>query len=450
MTDLTLPPAVVAPPARPAAGRSRGATGDPGTPDFERTLERIATASNPPTPKRADAIGGRAPHDQRSAPTPSGATMEPRADGSASTGAGQAVTEPDEEPAQGVDAEPSTSSPSASDQALLPSSPGSTSPPPVEPLVTPPAPVPVQAPPEAVAAARSVQPIDAGAATIGGAASQPPAATVPPVAPAAAVATGEPEAAAVAPTPPLGAGAAVPLLGAAVPPPSGGVPLGDVSLSPSTGTTAAPASDQGDHRAVPELAATDTTALDTPTPARPSTAPAEAPAPPIAAPPAPPAPAPAQPVAEATSASSVPATAGGERAQAGEPWEQVHRALGSLRHLEDGSQQIRVRLHPEELGEVLVEVTAHRGELRIQLVAETPAARDRLGAELGQLGSKLAESGLRPTSLDVGSGNGSERGQDQRQPARLDTRGRNVELDIALTARQQGTGRVSRRLDMVL
>lgn len=135
-----------------------------------------------------------------------------------------------------------------------------------------------------------------------------------------------------------------------------------------------------------------------------------------------------------------------------EPWQQVHHALGSLRSFSDGSEQIRVRLHPEELGEVLVEVTALRGELRINLVTETPAARERLNAELGQLASKLAESGLQASSLDVGSGNDRGRPGGERQERSPDARpGSPVEPRLPVSAgarspRSGGTGRI----DLVL
>jgi hypothetical protein len=85
----------------------------------------------------------------------------------------------------------------------------------------------------------------------------------------------------------------------------------------------------------------------------------------------------------------------------GAPWSLVHRAIASLEHGPTGTQRLRVSLQPDELGEVLVEITVDQGRLDIRLLTETPTARDRLLAETGRLEAALAESGLRTGALDI-------------------------------------------------
>jgi len=70
----------------------------------------------------------------------------------------------------------------------------------------------------------------------------------------------------------------------------------------------------------------------------------------------------------------------------------------------DGSYGVQLRLHPEDLGAVQVNVDVRHGEISIRLHATNEAARDALRSGLSDLRQQLEDQGLRAGSMEVGSG----------------------------------------------
>jgi len=67
-----------------------------------------------------------------------------------------------------------------------------------------------------------------------------------------------------------------------------------------------------------------------------------------------------------------------------------------------GGMQVRLTLHPESLGEVMVQVRWERGVLTARLDAATPDARAALEGGLASLRTALAEQGVSVERLQVG------------------------------------------------
>ncbi|MEM9563295.1 MAG: flagellar hook-length control protein FliK [Actinomycetota bacterium] len=85
-------------------------------------------------------------------------------------------------------------------------------------------------------------------------------------------------------------------------------------------------------------------------------------------------------------------------------WLQVRRAIGSLRTLQNGEQQLTIRLRPAELGSVVVRVAAGEGGTTVSLVADSAIAATQLTQQRQQLVSELEQSGLTGVAVDVGTG----------------------------------------------
>jgi flagellar hook-length control protein FliK len=73
----------------------------------------------------------------------------------------------------------------------------------------------------------------------------------------------------------------------------------------------------------------------------------------------------------------------------------------------DGAYQVNIKLQPEELGVVHVELHLAAGTVNVSLHAEGDATRDMLRQNLGQLRQQLADGGLTTGQFDVGSGPGA-------------------------------------------
>ncbi len=84
-------------------------------------------------------------------------------------------------------------------------------------------------------------------------------------------------------------------------------------------------------------------------------------------------------------------------------WRQIRRALGSLRTLPTGEQQITIRLRPAELGSVVVRVNNGENGTAISLVTESSAAANQLNQQRQQLLNDLEDSGLAGVNVDIGS-----------------------------------------------
>ncbi|MBC7347661.1 MAG: flagellar hook-length control protein FliK [Clostridia bacterium] len=89
----------------------------------------------------------------------------------------------------------------------------------------------------------------------------------------------------------------------------------------------------------------------------------------------------------------------------------VHQGLAVW---QKGYGQVRLKLHPEALGEVRLEVTSRAGRIAAHLVVENEAARSLVQAALPHLQQQLADHGLtcERFSVEVGNfgGGGYERG----------------------------------------
>ena len=81
----------------------------------------------------------------------------------------------------------------------------------------------------------------------------------------------------------------------------------------------------------------------------------------------------------------------------------------------DTTSIVRMRLVPEELGDVSVKLTIEGSSVSAQVMAQTPAAHDALVAGQGQLTRQLADSGLKLTSFNVDLAGGFASFQQQQQ-----------------------------------
>ncbi len=116
----------------------------------------------------------------------------------------------------------------------------------------------------------------------------------------------------------------------------------------------------------------------------------------------------AAPRARATTTAAAPARAADGPVLDGDPadplWLQVRRAIGSLRTLQSGEQQLTIRLRPAELGSVVVRVAAGEGGTTVSLVADSAIAATQLTQQRQQLVSELEQSGLAGVAVDVNTG----------------------------------------------
>jgi flagellar hook-length control protein FliK len=81
----------------------------------------------------------------------------------------------------------------------------------------------------------------------------------------------------------------------------------------------------------------------------------------------------------------------------------MDRILGGARvSVSQGGMEVRLRLHPESLGEVRVQVRWEGGMLSARLQADSPAARDALQAAAPGLHAALREQGIPVEHLSIG------------------------------------------------
>jgi len=86
---------------------------------------------------------------------------------------------------------------------------------------------------------------------------------------------------------------------------------------------------------------------------------------------------------------------------------QLATVLAPAAHQPDGSYQVSIRLQPEELGVVHVELHLEAGTVNVSLHADGDTTRDMLRQNLGQLRQQMASTGLSTGSFDVSGGTGS-------------------------------------------
>ena len=89
-------------------------------------------------------------------------------------------------------------------------------------------------------------------------------------------------------------------------------------------------------------------------------------------------------------------------------WNQIRRALGSLRTLPSGEQVVTIRLRPAELGSVLVRINTGEAGTTVSLVAETSAAANQLNQQRQQLIRELEDGGLVGVDVDIDLDSGSD------------------------------------------
>lgn len=80
----------------------------------------------------------------------------------------------------------------------------------------------------------------------------------------------------------------------------------------------------------------------------------------------------------------------------------VERVVSAVRtSASQGGVEVRLRLHPESLGDVQVRLRWERGALTADLEAATPAAREALEGGLGTLRNALTDQGIHVERLHV-------------------------------------------------
>ncbi len=79
----------------------------------------------------------------------------------------------------------------------------------------------------------------------------------------------------------------------------------------------------------------------------------------------------------------------------------LQRVLKGLEQLDDGGGQVRLRLHPPELGSLQITLRVEAQQVSALVEVEHSAARDVLLANLPQLQSRLADQGLNVSQFDV-------------------------------------------------
>jgi flagellar hook-length control protein FliK len=90
--------------------------------------------------------------------------------------------------------------------------------------------------------------------------------------------------------------------------------------------------------------------------------------------------------------------------------DQLSTVLAPAAHQPDGSYQVNIRLQPEDLGVVNVELRLESGTVNVSLHAEGDATGDMLRQNLGQLRQQLANAGLTTGRFDVSTGSGAGTG----------------------------------------
>lgn len=95
-------------------------------------------------------------------------------------------------------------------------------------------------------------------------------------------------------------------------------------------------------------------------------------------------------------------------------WEDVRSAFDRIRSTGDG-QEVRMRLRPAELGELLVQVRTQGDHVSVRLVASSAGAQQTLIDDRLRLAAELARAGFDEGSVDIGqsnTGDTSQRGDD--------------------------------------
>ncbi|MDL2266651.1 flagellar hook-length control protein FliK [Desulfovibrio sp. OttesenSCG-928-G15] len=83
---------------------------------------------------------------------------------------------------------------------------------------------------------------------------------------------------------------------------------------------------------------------------------------------------------------------------------------GILKTAQNGSQRLTLQLNPNEMGQVTVALTMHKGELKATIRAEQPEAASLLKEQMAELKAALEAEGIKVKELDVQTGLREESG----------------------------------------
>ncbi len=135
----------------------------------------------------------------------------------------------------------------------------------------------------------------------------------------------------------------------------------------------------------------------------------------------------AAPAATATTPAPVPAAEANL-------WDDVRSAFDRIRSTGDG-QEVRIRLRPAELGELLVQVRTQGDHVSVRLVASSAAAQQTLMDDRLRLAAELARAGFDEGSVDIGrqdAGDSSRRGNESGDGSGADRSGQSLGNTVGL------------------
>jgi flagellar hook-length control protein FliK len=94
----------------------------------------------------------------------------------------------------------------------------------------------------------------------------------------------------------------------------------------------------------------------------------------------------------------------------GSLWEDVRMAFDRIRSTGNG-QEVRIRLRPADLGELVVQVRTQGEQVAVRLTASSQAAQQALVDDRLRLAAELARAGFEEGSVDIGRDEGGNLGQ---------------------------------------
>lgn len=100
-------------------------------------------------------------------------------------------------------------------------------------------------------------------------------------------------------------------------------------------------------------------------------------------------------------------------------WEDVRLAFGRIRSSENG-QEVRIRLRPAELGELVVHVRTNGEHVSVKLTASSAAAQQMLADDRLRLAEELARAGFDEGLVDIATHDGDNSFGDARHRRNAD------------------------------
>lgn len=90
--------------------------------------------------------------------------------------------------------------------------------------------------------------------------------------------------------------------------------------------------------------------------------------------------------------------------------------MRGIEQLQDGATQVRVRLHPPQLGSLQMSLRIEQSQMQLELVVESAAARDAVRTRMQELEGRLAEQGLELQRVEIKVAGQSTAGSGQDMP----------------------------------